>query len=178
MAISSIIATTNSSPQLSSLNINDENFKKLEEEFLNFEKNMFIISEVEEGDKLARSTSGIYFIHRKNEWFVQPRRWWGNQGRKQTFNHLDEDFTKFMKYLDKILESLIFILDTRYNNLAKNVIKMVDNLITGLYNLKKTYPEEKELICKIDSIILSMIDFKREYNSKNNTVIRPRAFSD
>ena len=177
MALSSIIAKSNS-PQLTSISLNDENFKKLEEEFLNYEKKMLTISELEEGDKLARGDNGVYFIHKKNEWFVQPRRWWGNQGRKQTFNHLDEDFTEFMKYLDKILNSLVFILDVRYKDLAKNVKNFVDSLMTGLYNLKKTYPNEKELTCKIDSIILSMIDFKGDYNKKNNTVLRPRAFSD
>ena len=56
--------------------------------------------------------------------------------------------------------------------------------MTGLYTLKNTYPYEKELICKIDSIILSLIDFKASLGEKLSiklpqlTPARNRAFSE
>jgi len=56
--------------------------------------------------------------------------------------------------------------------------------MTGLYTLKNTYPFEKNLICKIDSIILSLIDFKASLGEKlaikipEITPNRARAFSE
>ena len=50
--------------------------------------------------------------------------------------------------------------------------------MVGLYNLKKTYPEDEKIVLKIDSIILTLIDFKEEVHNKkqlpvvNNTVRR------
>lgn len=52
----------------------------------------------------------------------------------------------------------------------------------GLYSLKKTYPTCKEIVAKVDSIILTLIDFKdssyelirqKERNSGINLVIHP-----
>ena len=180
MAISAMLANNFISPQLNQ-SINDIKFETLQNKFTDYEKKLSIIEKLEEGDKLARSNDKNYFIHGKNEWFVQPRRWWTSQGRKMTFQHLDEDFSEFMKYLDEILQSLIFVYENRYKDLAKNIRKFVDGIITGLYNLKKTYPEEKKLLCKIDSIILALIDFKSGVSEKLSTVSkipRKRADSD
>jgi len=50
------------------------------------------------------------------------------------------------------------------------MIELVNKIIPGLYNLKKTYSDcEKEsegnkLCIKIDSIIFTLIDFKTEIN--------------
>ena len=63
------------------------------------------ISKLQEGDKLARDSSGVYYRHEKGLYFIQLRRWWTKQGRSHTFNHLDEDFSKLMKFLDKLLNS-------------------------------------------------------------------------
>ena len=180
MAISAMLANKFISSQLTT-SINDIKFETLQNKFIDYEKKLSIIEELKEGDKLARSNNKIYFIHGKNEWFVQPRRWWSNQGREKTFQHLDEDFSEFMKYLNEILQSLIFVYENRYKDLAKSVRKCADGIITGLYNLKKTYPEEKKLLCKIDSIILTLIDFKSGVSEKLYTVgkiERKRADSD
>ena len=55
--------------------------------------------------------------------------------------------------------------------------------MTGLYTLKNTYPTEAKLICKIDSIILSLIDFKTSIGEKLEIKMpiaeqRQRALSD
>ena len=141
------------------------------------------IGNLEDGDKLARDSSGVYYRHTKGEYLVQLRRWWTSQGRSHTFNHLDEDFMKFMKYLDKVLNILNITYDSRYRLLGKNLKDLANSLITGLYTLKNTYPKEAKLICKIDSIILSLIDFKRSIGEKLEIQMplaeqRQRAFSD
>ena len=44
--------------------------------------------------------------------------------------------------------------------LAKEAKEFVDEILPGLYSLKKTYPETIEIVAKVDSIILTLIDFK------------------
>ena len=51
--------------------------------------------------------------------------------------------------------------------------------MNGLYNLKLTYKNEvnedgKKLICKIDSIIFTLIDFKNEMNEIGNLTTLPQ----
>ena len=178
MAVSAMISNANIDFQLKMTEIDISNkYSELNNNYENFKSRLLEIGNIESGDKLARDNNKVYFLHKKNEWFLQARRWWGNQGRKFTFKHLDEDFTEYMKFLDKILGSLIFSLDARYINLAKKVRELSDSIMSGLYKLKSTYPEEKELICKIDSIILAIIDYKSSLSEKLN-VKRARAFSD
>ena len=179
MAVSALISNANMNLQFKMTEVDITNrYSELNNNYENFKSRLLQIGNIENGDKLARDNNNkVYFLHKKNEWFLQARRWWGNQGRKFTFKHLDEDFTEYMKFLDKILGSLIFSLDARYINLAKKVRELSDNIMSGLYKLKFTYPEEKELICKIDSIILAIIDFKSSLSEKLN-VKRARAFSD
>jgi len=93
-------------------------------------------------------------------YFIQLRRWWTNQGRNQTVKCLDEDFTEFMKYLDKIMKNCNVFVGAKYRKFAVDIRNLVNSLMTGLYQLKKTYPTEKVLVCKIDSIIMALIDFK------------------
>ena len=84
-----------------------------------------------------------------------------------------------MNYLDKILNILNITHDGRYKILGKNLKDLANSVMTGLYTLKNTYPKEKKLICKIDSIIMSLIDFKKSIGEKLETIPRRhRAFSD
>ncbi len=165
------------------LNLHEQELSKLQTEYSVYTTNFKQISNLKEGDKLARDNSGVYYIHTSQAYFVQLRRWWSNQGRAYTFIHLDEDFTKFMKYLDTVLNMLSISFDTRCRKLANNLKDLANSLMAGLYTLKKTYPDEKKLVCKIDSIILSLIDFKEKVGEKLAITIpftqqRQRAFSD
>ncbi len=160
-----------------------QEFKELQDAYDSYSTKFKEIGELEEGDKLARDSSGVYYRHTNGVYFVQLRRWWTKQGRSHTFNHLDEDFSKFMKYLDKVLNILKMTYDSRYRLLGKNLKDLANSLMTGLYTLKKTYPTEAKLICKIDSIILALIDFKTSIGEKLEiqipiTAQRQRAFSD
>ena len=165
--------------------VNTYNYTDIEKQYYKFNQMFIVIGSLQEGDKLARNDERVYYIHNKNMYFLQLRRWWNNQGRNFTFNHLDEDFLKFMEYLDTILGSLEKNYDYKIRELALLVQNLGNRIMTGLYNLKKTYPGEAKLLCKIDSIILSIIDFKDTLNSilekfkyRSNTIIRQRALSD
>ena len=165
------------------MNFRQQELKELQDEYDSYSTKFKEIGELEDGDKLARDSSGVYYRHTKGEYLVQLRRWWTSQGRSHTFNHLDEDFSKFMKYLDKVLNILNITYDNRYRLLGKNLKDLANSLMTGLYTLKNTYPKEAKLICKIDSIILSLIDFKKSIGEKLEIQMpiaeqRQRAFSD
>ena len=43
---------------------------------------------------------------------------------------------------------------------VSKITDFIDSIMPGLYHLKKTYPEESNLVAKIDSIIVTLIDFK------------------
>jgi hypothetical protein len=148
------------------MNFKQQEFKEVQDEYDSYSTKFKEIGELEDGDKLARDSSGVYYRHIKGEYFVQLRRWWTIQGRSHTFSHLDEDFSKFMKYLDKVLNMLSITYDTRYRVLGENLKDLANSLMAGLYTLKKTYPTEAKLICKIDSIILALIDFKTSIGEK------------
>jgi hypothetical protein len=105
-------------------------------------------------------------------------RWWANENRSKTFNDLDYDFTEFFKLCDTIKTNNLF------NKQAKNdLVDLVKGIIPGLYNLKTTYSNSEKgsvgekLSIKIDSIILTLIDFKDEINDINviNTLSEFRA---
>ena len=164
------------------LNFHQLEFLNLQCKYENYSIKFKQIGKLEDGDKLARDPSGAYYIHTTKEYLVQLRRWWTKQGRSYTFGHLDEDFTIFMNYLDKVLNILNITHDSRYKVLGKNLKDLANSIMTGLYTLKNTYPKEKKLICKIDSIIMSLIDFKKAIGEKLEYKIpccqRQRAFSD
>ena len=74
--------------------------------------------------------------------------------KKKQSEYLDEYFKQFMEFLDRVLNKHI-----RYD-FKKEICDFINLIIPGLYSLKLTYPDSKELCCKVDSIILTMLDFK------------------
>ena len=115
--------------------------------------------------------NGEYCIY-DNNIYQKISRWWYSENREKTFGYLEKDFTKFVKYLDLVkieVQSFNYIY---YKKLSNNIKKLVNKIIPGLYNLKKTYREEKKIVAKVDSIILTLIDFKTEISKKKiNTPI-------
>ena len=109
--------------------------------------------------------NGEYCIY-DNNIYQKISRWWYSENREKTFGYLEKDFTKFVKYLDLIkieVQSFNYIY---YKNLSNNIKKLINKIIPGLYKLKKTYSEEKKIVAKVDSIILTLIDFKTEISKK------------
>ena len=169
--ISSLISANKSL----SLNIKEKNVtKEQREKFLEFKNTLEIITRIKEGDKLSKTN--IYYIDEIGM-TQKIKRWWWNQNRKKTFDDLNSDFTKFADFLDNLLMNFQ-PLSKKYVTLCEEIVLFINDLMIGLYNLKTTYPDYKEIRCKIDSIILTLIDFKEEVHNKkqlpivNNTTRR------
>ena len=58
----------------------------------------------------------------------------------------------------------------RVIRLNKQICDYINLIIPGLCSLKYTYPEYKEIHCKVASIVVTLIDFKKEaYKSSRNS---------
>lgn len=145
--------------------------EKQMEKFNYFKKHLGIITTINVGDKLGKYNNTYYIdgagITQK------ARRWWYSQDRKKTFNNLNKDFVEFTDYLDNILSET-------YNNkkIIDDIVLFINDLMVGLYNLKTTYPDYKNIKCKIDSIIMIFIDFKEAIDKKpiNKVTYRRNSF--
>ena len=62
----------------------------------------------------------------------------------------------------------IYSLNIYYKKLLKNIHGFINKITPGLYNLKKTYSDNKKIKAQIDSIILTLFDFKNETKIKKN----------
>ena len=136
---------------------------KLKEAFQKNKLKLEIFKDLKENEKLGKQ------INRKGEakyYKVQEyaglwlSRWWYNEGRMKTIDYLDTDFSDFCKFLDELLRNLEVDPFCKYAKMATDVRKFIDSILPGLYSLKKTYPDTKKMVAKVDSIILTLIDFK------------------
>ena len=67
------------------------------------------------------------------------------------------------KYLDLVLTEVKNRNNNQiFNKLVKNINQFIKQIIIGLYNLKTTYKDCSKITCKVDSIIITLIDFKDE----------------
>jgi len=154
----------------------------------NFKKNKFnlaIFKKLKEGDKLGKEIKDDALQYYKVSHYtgIQFSRWWYGEGRMKTVDYLENDFSDFMKFLDDLLKNLEIDPFCQYAKMASEVRTFIDEIMPGLYSLKKTYPDCKEMIAKVDSIILTLIDFKdktEDYiNQKNKGIkllIKKKAF--
>lgn len=156
--------------------------KKLE----NFQKKFNIFENLIVGEKIGKEEQtpndesdledniciyGNYCIYEQG-FFQKFYRWWNNENYDKTFKYLDNDFNIYIKYLDdiKYYKELNYIVDKKFfiDNLVENIIKFNNKIIFGLYNLKQTYIEINKLKAKIESIILTLIDFNTEISVKKS----------
>jgi len=130
---------------------------------------LIIIASIEEGDKLSKVPNGDFYIS-KSSWYQKVSRYLYSQSRENTAGDLEEAFSGFLKLLTDIRDNRITSLRKEYSTFVDEVALFVKGTIQGLYNLKTTYKgkddkEEKDdatkkIIARIDSIILSLIDFR------------------
>lgn len=169
---------TSAAPVLTALgirkNIESEKIESLKKELVNFKVSFTDIGDISVGDKIGKSDDKYYLF--KNGWFQKAWRLGYRENREWTFKYLDDDFTKFMQFLDKIVLQFENATSLESNALVKDVTAFIDIIMPGLYNLKKTYPAEVKLVAKIDSIIITLIDFKDKTRSAAS-IIRERAKS-
>jgi hypothetical protein len=118
---------------------------------------------------------GEYYVF-DNNMYQKISRWWYSENRGKTFGYLEKDFTKFVKYLDLIKLEVQTFNYIYYKKLSNDIQNLINKLIPGLYNLKKTYSEEKKIVAKVDSIILILIDFKSEISKKKRSSSISKSF--
>ena len=148
-------------------------------------KTLEIFRNLKQNEKLGKQkdVSGVMQYYKVGEYrgmFIS--RWYYGEGRYKTIEYLDVDFSEFMKYLDELLKNLEVDPYCYYMKLGKQTKEFIDEILPGLYSLKKTYHTCKEMVAKVDSIILTLIDFKdssdelirqKERNSGINLMIHP-----
>lgn len=146
---------------------------ELKKKFYKIRMKLKPILQLKKGEKLGKNEKGEYEIF-SNRYFQQTIRWWYSQNREKTVGYLDEDFTNYMKFLDELCYYLSKDILGVYTNFAHQVKDYNRDMIKSLYVLKETYKcgggNNKDIIAKIDSIILTMIDFKDkvdEYKENN-----------
>ena len=136
--------------------------RKLVEDFKNNKVTLNIFKELKVGEKLGKQEKNgkkeYYKVIQYAGMFIS--RWYYGEGRMRTIEYLDNDFSIFMQYLDELIKHLEIDPFCFYVNLSKDTKTFVDEILPGLYSLKKTYPECKKMVAKVDSIILTLIDFK------------------
>ena len=136
---------------------------RLEDNFTKNKINLSIFKELKEGEKLGKiiDDEGKPKYYKVDHYIgIQVSRWWNGEGRQKTIEYLNEDFINFMKFLDDLLKNLEVDPFCQYSKIAEEVRTLIDEILPGLYSLKKTYPDTREMIAKVDSIILTLIDFK------------------
>jgi hypothetical protein len=156
--------------------------EKFEEEFIEFKSQVGEICKISKHDKIGRDGSGKYYIF-ASSMFQKLTRLIYRENREWTFKYLDEDFTKFMHLLDKIIAKYNLKYTLSMKKIIERITEFIDSIMPGLYNLKKTYPQESNIVAKIDSIIVTLIDFKDSTRQSTNlnivsNVFRQRAFSE
>jgi len=136
---------------------------KLKEAFQKNKLKLEIFKDLKENEKLGKqiNSKGEAEYYKVQEYpGLWLSRWWNDEGRLKTIEYLDTDFSDFMKFLDELLKNLEVDPFCEYAKLSIRVRKFIDSILPGLYSLKKTYPDTKKMIAKVDSIILTLIDFK------------------
>jgi cobalamin biosynthesis protein CobT len=109
-----------------------------------------------------------YYIFEIGYW-QKWSRWWNSENRGKTQKYIDEDFSEFMKYLNEIKTmNDDYSFNIYYKNLLKKCHLFINKITPGLYNLKKTYSDNKKIKALIDSVILTLLDFKNETQIKKH----------
>lgn len=140
-------------------------YKKKFEKIINIEEGQKIGQIEEDGKKK-------YTVYNPG-WGQTALRWWYEENREKTKKYLDEDFSIYLKFLDTITNYMEKDLLDIYGNFAEEVAYYNNSLITGIYTIKKTYNGDKKMEATMDSIILTLIDYKekviglRKKNIKN-----------
>lgn len=150
-----------------------EDMNLLQQEYEKYQKKLTIFLYLKVGDKIGK-TNEKYTLYREG-YSQNWARWWYGENRKRTLHYINLDFTKFVKYLDIVLDMHSVSSLPKYKYLVGNTVDSINDIIPGLYNLKKTYHDDAKLICKIDSIILILIDFKGKMKSKNDPKVHKQS---
>ena len=136
---------------------------ELNEEFCIQKIKLNIFDSIQKNDKIMENgDKGILYIEPPG-YSQMVKRWWYGEDKKTTFRHLDKYFTKFMRFLDNIIAFSKAEKDTEIIPLGHAICDYINKIIPGIHMLKSTYPDYVPLHNKIDSIIVTLIDFKTDF---------------
>lgn len=164
--------TTVENPKIAEFNsFKNVDIDILETDFFEIKNKLIIFKSMEKGDKLMKDLSDNSYWKCENNKYQQITRWWYKEDRQKTMCYLNEEFKIFAQLLDKILYNLKEKHLLKYYTLALDLVKYINDIIPGLYSLKETYLDYKEIQDKVDSIITTFIDYKdqiEEYKNKEH----------
>tara|TARA_B100001029_G_scaffold176401_1_gene179277 strand:+ start:2484 stop:3059 length:576 start_codon:yes stop_codon:yes gene_type:complete len=142
--------------------------KTLKEKLREFQNIFKKLLEIQRDQKIGKNKDDdnyeLYSSFYGSSWV----RWWYDENREKTQQYLDKDFSNYMKFLNELIYNLEKDSLNLYTVFRNDVIAYNRKLIESLYVLKETYQngrgDTKKIIAKIDSIILTLIDFKDNSN--------------
>jgi len=148
--------------------------ENLEKDFENIKNTIGVFKNMKTGDKIMKtsdcSNNTCYYTIGTADW-QKTMRWWHGEDRNKTIKYLDEEFTNFAQFLDSVLFNMKNNNVLKYFSLAVDVSKFINDILPGLYSLKETYTDFKEMSDKVDSIITTLIDYKDQvelYKKQNS----------
>ena len=147
----------------------------LKREFEIYQINLDIFIGLEIGTKIGKYNNDINGEYEKYDpsYYQKITRWYYAENRFKTIDYVNHDFNNLTTFLQKVLNKLEDDKFNLYGSIVKEINVFVKEIIKGLYNLKKTYGDYKKMEATIDSIILTLLDFKKnsenllEYNIKH-----------
>ncbi len=126
-----------------------------------------VFKDLEEGEKIGKDLEENKYYKFSNSYSQLVSRWYYGENREKTIDYLDDDLGNYINFLDRLVAKMDNDVLGLYKNFGIKVKEYNSELITGLYTLKKTYENQKlttsdktKVVAKIDSIILTLIDFK------------------
>lgn len=136
---------------------------ELNEEFCLQKRKLNIFGSIQKNDKIMENGEKGFLYIEPPGYSQMIKRWWYGEDKKTTFRHLDTYFTEFMRFLDNIIAFSKAGKDTEIVPLGHAICEYINKIIPGIHMLKATYPDYVQLHNKIDSIIVTLIDFKTDF---------------
>lgn len=147
----------------------------LKREFEIFQIGLDVFVGLEIGTKIGKYNNDIDGEYEKYipSYYQKITRWYYDENRFKTIDYINHDFDNFTTFLQNVLNKLEDDKFNLYGSIVGEINVFVKEIIKGLYNLKNTYGDYKKMEATIDSIILTLLDFKKnsenqlEYNLKH-----------
>jgi len=145
------------------------NIQEMKNTFNTFKTRIEPLEELNKGDKLSMTTEQNIFIVQHMGTFQFLHRWWFNESRAKTVQHLNDNFLDYMRFIDMCVDATrAQPYDNCFLELCYENVIFQDKIRVGLENLRETYYKDAEKedeyaskICKYINILLStMDDFK------------------
>ena len=149
---------------------------ELEKEFKRQKQKINIFILLKQNEKIMENKSkGVLYVEPPG-YFQIVKRWWYGEDRKTTFHYLDTYFIEFIRFLDSVLAFSQRNNEIKVVPLGHSICNYINTIIPGIHVLKATYPDYTQLHSKIDSIIITMIDYKTEFRESIGSIhLRERA---